>query len=84
MYERNLIRLFQIFITSPTFQTYIGPVLISVNPYKELPYFSEKEVERYKGAVMKTQHLFYLNSKRFSFSIIVDTNRKSSAYICSC
>ena len=32
--------------------TYIGPVLIAVNPYKELPYFTESEVEQYKGAVM--------------------------------
>lgn len=30
--------------------TYIGPVLISVNPYKELPYFTDKEVEQYNGA----------------------------------
>lgn len=30
--------------------TYIGPVLISVNPYKELPYFTDKEIEQYKGA----------------------------------
>jgi myosin-1 len=33
------------------YQTYIGPVLISVNPYKELPYFTDKEIEQYKGAV---------------------------------
>lgn len=32
-------------------QTYIGPVLISVNPFKQLPYFSDKEVELYQGAV---------------------------------
>jgi myosin-1 len=31
--------------------TYIGPVLISVNPYKELPYFTDAEIEQYKGAV---------------------------------
>lgn len=30
--------------------TYIGPVLISVNPFKQLPYFSDKEVELYQGA----------------------------------
>ena len=30
--------------------TYIGPVLISVNPYRELPYFTDKEIEQYKGA----------------------------------
>ena len=32
-------------------QTYIGPVLISVNPFKQMPYFTEKEVDMYQGAV---------------------------------
>jgi len=32
-------------------QTYIGPVLISVNPFKPMPYFSDKEVEIYQCAV---------------------------------
>lgn len=32
-------------------QTYIGPVLISVNPFKQMPYFGEKEIEMYQGAV---------------------------------
>ncbi len=31
-------------------KTYIGPVLISVNPYKNMPYFTEKEIEMYQGA----------------------------------
>lgn len=31
-------------------QTYIGPVLVSVNPFKQLPYFTDKEVEMYQGA----------------------------------
>ena len=31
--------------------TYIGPVLISVNPYKNMPYFTDKELEQYNGAV---------------------------------
>nr|XP_033779765.1 unconventional myosin-Ie-like isoform X2 [Geotrypetes seraphini] len=30
--------------------TYIGPVLISVNPFKQLPYFTEREIEMYQGA----------------------------------
>ncbi|KAH7717055.1 unconventional myosin-If [Aphelenchoides avenae] len=30
--------------------TYIGPVLISVNPFKQMPYFTEKEEEQYRGA----------------------------------
>ena len=38
-------------------QTYIGPVLISVNPFKQLPYFTEREVELYQGAV-REPHTF--------------------------
>ncbi|CAL7941782.1 unnamed protein product [Xylocopa violacea] len=31
--------------------TCIGPVLVSVNPFRQMPYFGEKEVEIYQGAV---------------------------------
>ena len=31
--------------------TYIGPVLIAVNPYKSMPYFTDKELDQYQGAV---------------------------------
>ncbi|KAG8126889.1 hypothetical protein E2320_022019, partial [Naja naja] len=30
--------------------TYIGPVLISVNPFKQMPYFTDREIEIYQGA----------------------------------
>ncbi|XP_002738185.2 unconventional myosin-Ie-like [Saccoglossus kowalevskii] len=30
--------------------TYIGPVLVSVNPFKQLKYFTDKEVDMYQGA----------------------------------
>ncbi|ETE58906.1 Myosin-If [Ophiophagus hannah] len=30
--------------------TYIGPVLISVNPFKQMPYFTDREIELYQGA----------------------------------
>lgn len=36
-----------------TVQTYIGPVLISVNPFKQMPYFTDREIELYQGAVSK-------------------------------
>lgn len=39
------------FFNIKTHQTYIGPVLISVNPFKQMPYFGDKEVEMYQGAV---------------------------------
>ena len=35
--------------------TYIGPVLISVNPFKAMSYFTDKEVEMYQGAVSSRQ-----------------------------
>ena len=31
--------------------TYIGPVLISVNPFKKMKYFTNREIEMYQGAV---------------------------------
>ncbi|KAG7220311.1 hypothetical protein CRUP_002757, partial [Coryphaenoides rupestris] len=37
-----------IFVSSGT---YIGSVLISVNPFKQMPYFTDREVELYQGAV---------------------------------
>lgn len=40
-----------------TQQTYIGPVLVSVNPFKAMPYFTEKEIELYQGAVKKKYKL---------------------------
>ncbi|OUM68513.1 hypothetical protein PIROE2DRAFT_65913 [Piromyces sp. E2] len=30
--------------------TYIGPTLVAVNPYKQLPYFTQKEIDMYRGA----------------------------------
>ncbi|XP_071858540.1 unconventional myosin-Ie isoform X1 [Bombus fervidus] len=31
--------------------TCIGPVLVSINPFKQMPYFGDKEIEIYQGAV---------------------------------
>jgi myosin-1 len=31
--------------------TYIGPVLVSVNPFKQMKYFTQRETEMYQGAV---------------------------------
>ncbi|XP_061883626.1 unconventional myosin-If [Entelurus aequoreus] len=31
--------------------TYIGSVLISINPFKQMPYFTDREIELYQGAV---------------------------------
>ena len=40
--------------------TYIGPVLISVNPFKKMKYFTNREIEMYQGAVSKMMN-FFLN-----------------------
>ena len=31
--------------------TYIGPVLVSVNPFKPMKYFTQREIDMYQGAV---------------------------------
>jgi myosin I len=55
--------------------TYIGSVLISVNPYKELPYFTDKEIEQYKGAVRITIFLsLFLNFYSFFIQNFKDSN----------
>ena len=37
--------------------TYIGPVLISVNPFKKMKYFTQREIEMYQGAVSKRRDI---------------------------
>ena len=31
--------------------TYIGPVLVSINPFKQMKYFTQAEIDMYQGAV---------------------------------
>ena len=33
----------------PSLQTYIGTLLVSVNPYKELDIYSKKQMDTYMG-----------------------------------
>lgn len=49
-----LVCLLCVILNASCYQTYIGPVLISVNPFKQMPYFGEKEIEMYQGAVSTT------------------------------
>ncbi|XP_074490931.1 unconventional myosin-If [Sebastes fasciatus] len=43
--------------------TYIGPVLISVNPFKQMPYFTDREIEIYQGAAQyeNPPHIYALS-----------------------
>ena len=35
-----------------------GPVIISVNPFKNMPYFTNREVDVYQGAVSSCKAIF--------------------------
>ncbi|XP_034243725.1 unconventional myosin-Ie-like isoform X2 [Thrips palmi] len=53
--------------------TCIGPVLISVNPFKQLPYFGEKEIELYQGAAPyeNSPHIYGLSDQMFR-NLLID------------
>ncbi|XP_041082460.1 unconventional myosin-Ie-like isoform X2 [Polyodon spathula] len=57
--------------------TYIGPVLISVNPFKQMPYFGEKEVEMYQGAAQyeNPPHIYALADNMYRNMIIDRENQ---------
>ncbi|XP_075714040.1 unconventional myosin-Ie [Rhinoderma darwinii] len=57
--------------------TYIGPVLISVNPFKQMPYFGEKEIEMYQGAAQyeNPPHIYALADNMYRNMIIDRENQ---------
>ncbi|XP_069767359.1 unconventional myosin-Ie isoform X2 [Narcine bancroftii] len=57
--------------------TYIGPVLISINPFKQMPYFGEKEIEMYQGAAPyeNPPHIYALADTMFRNMIIDGENQ---------
>jgi len=57
--------------------TCIGPVLVSVNPFKQMPYFSEKEVEIYQGAAPyeNPPHIYSLADDMYRNLLIDDENQ---------
>ncbi|KAF7668880.1 hypothetical protein LDENG_00278050 [Lucifuga dentata] len=57
--------------------TYIGPVLISVNPFKQMPYFSDKEVEMYQGAAQyeNPPHIYALADNMYRNMMIDRENQ---------
>ncbi|XP_023669835.1 unconventional myosin-Ie isoform X1 [Paramormyrops kingsleyae] len=57
--------------------TYIGPVLISINPFKQMPYFGEKEVEMYQGAAQyeNPPHIYALADSMYRNMMIDRENQ---------
>uniref|UniRef100_V9KBM2 Myosin-Ie n=1 Tax=Callorhinchus milii TaxID=7868 RepID=V9KBM2_CALMI len=57
--------------------TYIGPVLISVNPFKRMPYFTDREVELYQGAAQyeNPPHIYALADNMYRNMIIEAENQ---------
>ncbi|KAK5613019.1 Unconventional myosin-Ie [Crenichthys baileyi] len=57
--------------------TYIGPVLISVNPFKQLLYFTDREVELYQGAAQyeNPPHIYALADNMYRNMMIDSENQ---------
>lgn len=57
--------------------TYIGPVLISVNPFKQMPYFTEREIELYQGAAQyeNPPHIYALSDNMYRNMMIEGENQ---------
>uniref|UniRef100_A0A8C9U5Z3 Osteoclast-stimulating factor 1 n=1 Tax=Scleropages formosus TaxID=113540 RepID=A0A8C9U5Z3_SCLFO len=63
--------------------TYIGPVLISVNPFKQLPYFTDREVELYQLAAQyeNPPHIYALADNMYRNMMI---DRENQCVIIRC
>ncbi|XP_070767505.1 myosin IEb [Enoplosus armatus] len=57
--------------------TYIGSVLISVNPFKQVPYFTDREVELYQGAAQyeNPPHIYALADNMYRNMMIDSENQ---------
>ncbi|XP_071584290.1 unconventional myosin-If isoform X2 [Heliangelus exortis] len=57
--------------------TYIGPVLISVNPFKQMPYFTDREIELYQGAAQyeNPPHIYALADNMYRNMLIDGENQ---------
>ncbi|XP_061461568.1 unconventional myosin-Ie-like isoform X2 [Rhineura floridana] len=57
--------------------TYIGPVLISINPFKQLPYFTDHEIDMYQGAAQyeNPPHIYALADNMYRNMLIDGENQ---------
>ncbi|KAI1891615.1 hypothetical protein AGOR_G00145610 [Albula goreensis] len=57
--------------------TYIGSVLISVNPFKQMPYFTDREIELYQGAAQyeNPPHVYALTDNMYRNMMIDAENQ---------
>uniref|UniRef100_A0A8C9YHC5 Osteoclast-stimulating factor 1 n=1 Tax=Sander lucioperca TaxID=283035 RepID=A0A8C9YHC5_SANLU len=57
--------------------TYIGSVLISVNPFKQMPYFTDREIELYQGAAQyeNPPHIYALSDNMYRNMMIDAENQ---------
>ncbi|XP_053133870.1 unconventional myosin-Ie-like isoform X2 [Hemicordylus capensis] len=57
--------------------TYIGPVLISINPFKQLPYFTDREIDMYQGAAQyeNPPHIYALADNMYRNMLIDGENQ---------
>uniref|UniRef100_A0A3Q0S0J2 Osteoclast-stimulating factor 1 n=1 Tax=Amphilophus citrinellus TaxID=61819 RepID=A0A3Q0S0J2_AMPCI len=64
--------------------TYIGPVLISVNPFKQMPYFTDREIELYQGAAQyeNPPHIYALTDNMYR-NMMIDGENQCISMLCS-
>ncbi|XP_076236580.1 unconventional myosin-Ie [Calliopsis andreniformis] len=57
--------------------TCIGPVLVSINPFKQMPYFGEKEIQIYQGAAPyeNPPHIYALADDMYRNMLIDNENQ---------
>lgn len=57
--------------------TYIGSVLISVNPFKQMPYFTDREIDIYQGAAQyeNPPHIYALTDNMYRNMLIDSENQ---------
>lgn len=57
--------------------SYIGPTLVSVNPYKKLPYFTDREIETYRGSSTHENppHIYAVADRMFQDMLIAEENQ---------